>query len=58
MKAIVRALYNDPVIAAGVLQTGAVGLAASEAVPWWVALVVVPVTAFIARNFTRPDQPA
>ena len=57
MKKIIQALYNEPVLAAGVLLGAATALAAAEVISPWIPVVAVGILTPIQRFFTTPDQP-
>lgn len=57
MKPLAKALYNRPVLFAGFINVTAAALSTAEVIPAWIMLPVVAGTAFLAQNFTRPDQP-
>lgn len=57
MKAIVKALYNEPVLASGVLLAAATALVAASVIAAWIPLVLVAVLTPISRYYSTPDQP-
>ena len=57
MKVILKALYNEPVLAAGVLLAAATALVAADVIAAWIPVVAVAVLTPIQRYYTTPDQP-
>lgn len=58
MKAIVKALYNEPILASGVLLGAATALVATDVIAAWIPVVLVGILTPIQRYFVTPDQPA
>lgn len=57
MKALAKAFYNDPVLALGVLQAVATGLAGSNLIAGWVAVTIVAVLTALQRGLVKADPP-
>lgn len=58
MKALAKAFYNDPILALGVLQAVATGLAGANLLVGWLAVLIVSVLAVFQRSLVKPDTPA
>lgn len=58
MKALAKAFYNDPILALGVLQAVATGLAGSDLIAPWVGVAIVGVLTALQRGLVKPDPPA
>jgi hypothetical protein len=56
MKKIAEALWNEPVLAAGVLNTVLVVLSTEGIISGWIAAAVVAVSGLIVRRFTIPEN--
>jgi hypothetical protein len=57
MKAVARALYNQPVIFLAAIQAGFTALAATDVITTWIPLVTLGVVAAIQRSLVTPDKP-
>lgn len=58
MKILVRGFYDNPVIALGVLQAVAAGLAAYNVIAPVIGVIAVGVLAVFQRSLVTPDPPA
>lgn len=57
MKTLAKAFYTDPVLALGVLQAIATGLAGSDVIAPWVGVCIVGVLTVFQRSLVKPDPP-
>lgn len=56
MKAIGKALWNNPVVCLGVITGGCAALAMAGLVPGWVPVVEVGLATPLTRRFTKPAR--
>ena len=56
MKRIIQALWNEPVLAAMILNGVVAALAAEGIIGGWVSVVALAATAPILRHFTIPER--
>ena len=56
MKRIIQALWNEPVLAAMILNGVVAALAAEGILGGWVSVVALAATAPILRHFTVPER--
>lgn len=54
LKAVLKVLYNEPVVFLGCLSAAAVALVQGDVIAAWIALVVVAVVTPIQRYFVTP----
>jgi hypothetical protein len=57
MRALAKLFYNDPVLALGVLQGVATGLAGSGLIAAWVGVAIVGVLTAFQRALVKADPP-
>lgn len=57
MKAVARALYNQPVIFLAAIQAAFTALAATEVITTWIPLVTLAIVAGVQRSLVTPDKP-
>jgi len=56
MKAVVRALYNEPVVFLAVVQGAATGLAAAHLIAAWIPVLTLAIVTPAQRRFVRPKR--
>jgi len=57
MKAVAKALFNEPIIFLAAVQAAATALAAADVITGWIPLVSLGVITAIQRNFSTPAKP-
>jgi len=56
MKAIGKALWNNPVVCLGVVTAGCAASSAAGLIPGWVPIVEVGIATPLTRQFTKPAK--
>jgi hypothetical protein len=56
MRKIAEALWNEPVLAAGILNTVLVVLSTEGVISGWIAVATVAASGVIVRRFTIPEK--
>lgn len=58
MKAVVKALYTEPILFLAAVQAAATALAAAHIIVAWIPLVTLGVVTAIQRNYSTPAKKA
>jgi hypothetical protein len=58
MKAVLKALYTEPILFLAAVQTGLTALAAASVITGWIPVVSLAIITALQRNYVKPAKAA